>query len=113
MIGGRLYVPRIRRLNGVTGFVGSNPGMHPQPISTEEARAILQKVGEIEGDTHSSGLQQIYTVGETVRIIDGPFESFTGNVEEVNLEKSRIRVMVGIFGRATPVEINFLQAEKI
>jgi transcriptional antiterminator NusG len=52
-------------------------------------------------------------MGEMVRIIDGPFDSFTGSIEEVNTEKGKLRVMVGIFGRSTPVEVDFLQVEKI
>jgi len=104
---------KIRRINGVTGFVGGGTGgAKPQPISPEEAREILQKAGELKSD---KGLRpkQTFSVGETVRIVDGPFESFTGTVEEVNLEKGKLRVMVGIFGRSTPVEVGFLQVEKI
>ncbi len=56
---------------------------------------------------------QTFTVSESVRIIDGPFDTFTGTIEEVNLEKGKLRVMVGIFGRSTPVEVDFNQVEKI
>jgi len=102
----------IRKINGVTGFVGSGPGNKPQPISAEEAREILQKTGEIKGEKVLKP-KQSFSTGETVRIIEGPFESFTGTVEEVNLEKAKLRVMVGIFGRSTPVEVDFLQVEKV
>lgn len=102
----------IRRINGVTGFVGSSPGAKPQPISQEEARSILQKTGEIKGDRNIRP-KESFVEGETVRIVDGPFSTFTGTVEEVNNEKSKIRVTVGIFGRSTPVELDFLQVEKI
>lgn len=102
----------IRRIPGVTGFVGSTANLKPQPISGEEARAILQKTGEIKGEKVLKP-KQSFSVGESVRIVDGPFDSFTGTVEEVNLEKAKLRVMVGIFGRATPVEVDFLQVEKI
>jgi transcriptional antiterminator NusG len=102
----------IRRIPGVTGFVGSSPNLKPQPISQEEARMIFQKTGEIKGEKVLKP-KQTFSVGETVRIIDGPFDSFTGTIEEVNLEKGKLRVMVGIFGRATPVEVDFLQVEKI
>ncbi|MCX7787104.1 MAG: transcription termination/antitermination protein NusG [Spirochaetes bacterium] len=102
----------IRRIPGVTGFVGSSPNMKPQPISQEEARMIFQKTGEIKGEKVLKP-KQTFSVGESVRIIDGPFDSFTGTIEEVNLEKGKLRVMVGIFGRATPVEVDFLQVEKI
>jgi transcriptional antiterminator NusG len=102
----------IRKIPGVTGFVGSNRNQKPQPISQEEARGILQKTGEIKADRILKPKQN-FSVGEMVRIIDGPFDSFTGSVEEVNTEKGKLRVMVGIFGRSTPVEVDFLQVEKI
>jgi transcriptional antiterminator NusG len=102
----------IRRIPGVTGFVGSTANLKPQPISGEEARTILQKTGEIKGEKVLKP-KQSFSIGESVRIVDGPFDSFTGTVEEVNLEKAKLRVMVGIFGRATPVEVDFLQVEKI
>ena len=101
----------VRKIQGVTGFVGTTKNQKPQPISPEEARTILQKSGEIKTD-RGMKLKQAFSVGETVRIVDGPFDSFTGSVEEVNLEKGKIRVMVGIFGRSTPVELDFLQVEK-
>ena len=102
----------IRKIQGVTGFVGSSRGIKPQPISPEEAREILQKAGEIRAEKHLKP-KQSFSVGESVRIIDGPFDTFTGNIEEVNMEKGRLRVMVGIFGRSTPVEVDFNQVEKI
>ncbi|MEW5815165.1 MAG: KOW motif-containing protein, partial [Spirochaetota bacterium] len=80
--------------------------------SAEEARSILQKAGEIKTEKMLKP-KQSFTSGEMVRIIDGPFNTFTGSVEEVNTEKGKLRVMVGIFGRATPVEVDFLQVEKI
>ena len=103
---------RIRKINGVTGFVGSGAGNKPQPISAQEAREILQKSGEIKGEK-SLKPKQSFTAGEQVRIVEGPFDSFTGTVEEVNVEKGKLRVTVGIFGRSTPVEVGFLQVEKI
>ena len=111
-IGWKTVCSKIRRINGVTGFVGTSPGAKPQPISQEEARSILQKTGEIKGEKVLKP-KQSFSVGESVRIIEGPFDSFTGQVEEVNLEKGKLRVMVGIFGRATPVEVDFLQVEKV
>ena len=103
----------IRKIQGVTGFVGSNTwNQKPQPISSEEAREILQKAGEIKTE-RGIRPKEVFAVGEHVRIIDGPFDSFTGSVEEINLEKGKLRVMVGIFGRSTPVELDFPQVEKI
>ncbi len=103
---------QIRKIQGVTGFVGAMGGIKPQPISPEEAKAILQKAGEIRADKTFSP-KQTFELGETVRIIEGPFDTFTGAVEEVNVEKGKLKVMVGIFGRATPVEVDFTQVEKI
>lgn len=105
-------VAQIRKIQGVTGFVGTSPDVRPQPISAEEARNLLQRMGEIKSDS-SARMKQSFSIGETVRIIDGPFESFTGTVEEVHPDKSKLKVMVGIFGRNTPVEVEFLQVEKL
>ena len=111
-LGWKSVCSEVRKIQGVTGFVGSTGGVKPQPISSEEARAILQKAGEIKADKHLSASQS-FVVGESVRIVDGPFDTFTGSVEEANLEKGKLRVMVGIFGRSTPVEVDFTQVEKI
>jgi transcriptional antiterminator NusG len=111
-IGWKQVCANIRRIQGVTGFVGSSSNAKPQPITTEEARNLLARMGEIKGDS-SYRPKQSYAVGETVRIIDGPFETFTGTVEEVQDDKNRLKVMVGIFGRNTPVEVEFLQVEKV
>ncbi len=102
----------VRNVPGVTGFVGSTRNQKPQPISPEEAREVLQRSGEIKSEKVLKP-KQSFSEGDTVRIIEGPFDSFTGNIEEVNLEKGKLRVMVGIFGRPTPVELDFLQVEKI
>lgn len=102
----------IRAIQGVTGFVGSNRNQKPQPISQDEARMILQKSGDIKTEKILKPRQN-FSTGEMVRIVDGPFDSFTGSIEEVNMEKGKLRVMVGIFGRSTPVEVDFLQVEKI
>jgi transcriptional antiterminator NusG len=72
----------------------------------------LQKAGDIKSEKVVKP-KQTFSVGENVRIVDGPFDPFTGSVEEVNAEKGKLRVMVGIFGRSTPVEVDFLQVEKI
>ncbi|GHV27944.1 transcription termination/antitermination protein NusG [Spirochaetia bacterium] len=103
---------KIRRINGVTGFVGTPADKKPQPLSGDEARGLLQKSGELKGERPVRA-RQSFAAGEQVKIIDGPFESFTGTIEEVNVEKSKLKVMVGIFGRNTPVEVDLLQVEKM
>ena len=102
----------VKLYQGVTGFVGANSNERPRPISADEAKALLQKAGEIKGEKPTR-MKQSFSVGEQVKIIEGAFASFTGTIEEVNLEKNKLRVMVAIFGRATPVELDLLQVEKI
>jgi len=92
----------------VTGFVGGT-ATKPSPISEKEVKAILQQIQE---GVEKPKPKVLYEVGELVRIIDGPFSDFNGTVEEVNYEKSKLRVSVTIFGRATPVELDFSQVEK-
>jgi len=103
---------KIKKIHGVTGFVGTPADRKPQPLSGDEARAILQKSGEIKGE-RAVRTRQSFTPGEQVKIIDGPFESFVGTIEEVNHEKNKLKVMVGIFGRNAPVEVDLLQVEKV
>ncbi|MDR1930933.1 MAG: transcription termination/antitermination protein NusG [Treponema sp.] len=103
---------KIKKIQGVTGFVGTPADKRPQPLSGDEARGILQKTGEIRGEK-SARARQSFNPGEQVKIVDGPFESFTGTIEEVNQEKNKLKVMVGIFGRNTPVEVDLLQVEKL
>lgn len=102
----------IRRIQGVTGFVGTNPSERPRPITADEAKNLLQKAGEIKGEKPVH-IKQTFSVGDQVKITDGPFATFSGAVEEVNMEKEKLRVMVQIFGRATPVEVDLLQVEKL
>ncbi|AEE17715.1 transcription termination/antitermination protein NusG [Treponema brennaborense] len=111
-IGWKAVCSVIRRIQGVTGFVGTGPSERPRPISLEEAKSLLQKSGEIKGEK-TARLKQSFSVGEQVKIIEGAFATFSGTIEEVNLEKNKLRVMVQIFGRATPVEVDLLQVEKI
>jgi len=103
---------QIKKIQGVTGFVGTPANKKPVPLSPEEARAILLKAGDIKGERVARP-RQSFNVGEQVKIIEGPFETFTGTIEEVNTEKSKLKVMVGIFGRATPVEVDILQVERV
>jgi transcription termination/antitermination protein NusG len=92
----------------VTGFVGA--GAKPTPLSKEEVEQILDQV---KSAAEKPKPKYIFDRGEQVRINEGPFSGFTGVVDEVNLEKNTLKVMVTIFGRATPVELDFLQVEKI
>jgi len=103
---------KIKKIQGVTGFVGTPADRKPQPLSGDEARVILQKSGEIKGE-RTVRTRQTFAPGEQVKIIDGPFESFVGTIEEVNHEKNKLKVMVGIFGRNAPVEVDLLQVEKV
>jgi transcriptional antiterminator NusG len=90
---------------GVTNFVGRKN--EPLPLKTDEAERIIGKTEGGVKDRFSVPFQ----VGDPIKVIDGPFTDFTGFVEEVNEEKSKVKVMVSIFGRSTPVELNFLQIE--
>ncbi|GBE50177.1 MAG TPA: transcription termination/antitermination protein NusG [Chromatiales bacterium] len=92
----------------VMGFVGGTSD-HPAPISDREAEAILQRVQE---GVEKPRPKVLFEPGEVVRVTDGPFNDFSGVVEEVNYEKNRLRVAVLIFGRPTPVELEFSQVEK-
>ncbi len=92
----------------VTGFVGS--GSNPTPLSDEEVQQIVYRVETAAADRPKPKLA--LDCGETVKIIDGPFSSFTGTVDEVNDDHGTLKVMVTIFGRPTPVELDFLQVEK-
>ncbi|MGP1431353.1 MAG: transcription termination/antitermination protein NusG [Treponema sp.] len=101
----------IRRIHGVTGFLGVVGDARPQAISAEEAKSVLQKSGEIKGEKPRAA--QIFAEGQQVKIIEGPFASFTGSVEEIMSERNKLRVMVPIFGRTTPVEVDMLQVELV
>ncbi|ODC04667.1 transcription termination/antitermination protein NusG [Terasakiispira papahanaumokuakeensis] len=92
----------------VMGFIGGTPEK-PAPITSREADAILQRV---QDGTDKPRPKTLFEAGETVRVVDGPFADFNGVVEEVNYDKNRLHVSVLIFGRATPVELEFSQVEK-
>ena len=98
----------VKHTNKVTGFVGGAKN-RPAPISEEEVAKIL---GQMEEGTEKPRHKVEFVVGEYVRVKDGPFTDFNGTVEEVNYEKNKVRVSVTIFGRATPVELEFSQVEK-
>jgi transcriptional antiterminator NusG len=99
----------VNKVSRVLGFVGGTPD-RPTPISSKEIDQILSRLDKSEDKPRPKTL---YEVGEIVRVNDGPFEDFTGVIEEVNYEKSRVRVSVSIFGRATPVELDFSQIDKM
>jgi transcription termination/antitermination protein NusG len=98
----------VKHTNKVTGFVGGAKN-RPAPISDEDVAKIM---GQMEEGTEKPRHKVEFVVGEYVRVKDGPFTDFNGTVEEVNYEKSKVRVSVTIFGRATPVELEFSQVEK-
>ena len=93
----------------VIGFVGGKSD-RPSPISEREANQILNRIAQAE---EGPRLKVLYEVGEEVRVIDGPFNEFNGTVTEVDSDKGRIKVSVMIFGRATPVDLEFSQVEKL
>ena len=95
----------VRNTPGVTGFVGM--GNNPTPLRPEEVAQIVKRM-EAEAPT----VKVTFKVGERVRIVDGPFNDFRGMVSEIDMERTKVRVMVSFFGRETPVELDFLQVEK-
>jgi transcriptional antiterminator NusG len=103
-------VPHVfRNIPKVLGFLGTQTG-EPTPFRKAEINRILGKVGELAASEEEINIP--FVVGETVKVIDGPFNSFTGVIEEVNEEKRKLKVMVKIFGRKTPLELSFMQVEK-
>lgn len=103
---------QIKRIQGVTGFLTGTARTMPKPLSEDEYTEILRQTGEIQGDSTFKP-RQSFSVGDKVRIVDGPFDQFAGSIEEVNAEKSRLRVSVEIFGRPTPVDVDYAQVEKV
>mgnify|MGYP000156237548 FL=1 len=95
----------VRNTPGVTGFVGM--GNQPTPLRPEEVAQILKRM-----EAEAPRVKVTFRVGERVRIIDGPFNDFRGTVSEIDMERTKVRVMVNFFGRETPVELDFLQVEK-
>ena len=98
----------IRNIPGVLGFLGSKD--QPVPLRQAEVNRILGKVDELSEQGAEFSIP--YIVGETVTVIDGPFNSFSGIIEEINEEKKKLKVMVKIFGRKTPLELSFTQVAK-
>ena len=103
-------IPHIlTNITNVIGFLGSK-GEEPIPLRMSEVNRILGRVDELADSDEE--LNVPFFVGESVKVIDGPFNSFTGIIEEVNEEKKKLKVMVKIFGRKTPLELSFMQVEK-
>ncbi len=96
----------IQQTSGVTHFVGSGP--QPVPLREVEVREILQTIGE---EAHRT--KAIWSVDQSVRVTEGPFSEFTGKVVDVNAERETVKVSISIFGRETPVELDFTQIEKL
>jgi transcription termination/antitermination protein NusG len=96
----------VRNTPGVTGFVGM--GNKPTPLRTEEVQGIIKRM-----EAEAPKVKVTFKPGQKVRIVDGPFNDFMGTVDEINMDKAKVRVMVSFFGRETPVELDFLQVEKM
>jgi transcriptional antiterminator NusG len=104
-------IPHIlKNITHVIGFLGVRGEEDPVPMRMSEVNRILGKVDELAETEEEISVS--YYVGENVKVIDGPFNSFTGIIEEVNDEKKKLKVMVKIFGRKTPLELGFMQVEK-
>ncbi|MBP1839551.1 transcription termination/antitermination protein NusG [Formosa algae] len=102
----------IRSVTNVIGFLGETKGGDPVPLRQSEVNRMLGKVDELTVDTETN-VAIPYDIGETVKVIDGPFNGFDGTIEKINEEKRKLEVMVKIFGRKTPLELNYMQVEKV
>ena len=101
----------IKSVNGVIGFLGEVKGGDPVPLRQAEVNRLLGKVDELSVKDENVNIP--YTIGETIKVIDGPFNGFNGTVEKIFEEKRKLEVMVKIFGRKTPLELSFMQVEKV
>ena len=101
----------VRNTPKVTGFLGSNG--KPQPISEAEAARILNTKEEVATAAPKTKIKVDFDIGDNVKVLEGPFASFNGLVEELDFDRSRVKVAVSIFGRATPVELEFEQVERV
>ena len=100
----------LRNFPNVIGFLGDTKGGDPVPMRQSEVNRILGRVDELAETDEELNIP--FVVGETVKVIDGPFNGFNGTIEEINEEKKKLQVMVKIFGRKTPLELSFMQVEK-
>ena len=101
----------IRAINGVIGFLGEVKGGEPVPLRQSEVNRLLGKVDELSVKDENVNIP--FTIGETIKVVDGPFNGFNGTVEKINEEKRKLEVMVKIFGRKTPLELSYMQVEKV
>ncbi|MFO7702212.1 transcription termination/antitermination protein NusG [Psychroflexus maritimus] len=101
----------IKSVNGVIGFLGETKGGDPVPLRESEVNRLLGKVDELS--TQKDNVSIPFTSGENIKVIDGPFNGFNGTIENINEEKRKLKVMVKIFGRKTPVELSYMQVEKL
>ena len=101
----------IKGINGVIGFLGETKGGDPVPLRQSEVNRMLGKVDELSVKTDNVAIP--FTLGETIKVIDGPFNSFHAEIEAIDEQKKKLQLMVKIFGRKTPLELNFMQVEKI
>jgi transcriptional antiterminator NusG len=101
----------IKEISGVLYILGTDKGKKPVPMRQEEAFRLLGIVDELADQDEE--IDVTFSIGETVKIIDGPFTEFIGTIEEINEERKKVTVMVKLFGKKTPVVLNFLQVEKI
>lgn len=101
----------IQSVTGVIGFLGAKKGGDPVPMRNYEVNRMLGKVDELSIQTDSISIP--FIIGETVKVVDGPFNGFDGSIEKINEEKRKLEVMVKIFGRKTPLELSYMQVEKI
>ncbi|MBW8331337.1 MAG: transcription termination/antitermination protein NusG [Prolixibacteraceae bacterium] len=100
----------LRSVPNIIGFLGDTKGGEPVPMRQSEVNRILGRVDEMAAAGEEMNIP--YVVGETVKVIDGPFNGFNGIIEKINEEKKKLEVMVKIFGRKTPLELSFMQVEK-
>jgi transcription termination/antitermination protein NusG len=100
----------LRNMPNVIGFLGDTKGGDPVPMRQNEVNRILGRVDELAETGEELNIP--FVVGETVKVVDGPFNGFNGTIEEINEEKKKLQVMVKIFGRRTPLELSFMQVEK-
>ncbi|NQX85291.1 MAG: transcription termination/antitermination factor NusG [Flavobacteriaceae bacterium] len=102
----------IKSITNVIGFLGETKGGDPVPLRQSEVNRMLGKVDELAVEADNN-VAIPYVIGETVKVIDGPFNGFDGTIEKINEEKRKLEVMVKIFGRKTPLELSYMQVEKI